>query len=1428
MEDTVYGQNEKIKRETGSCPVLAKSIADGGTDPQTHHRHKDDFVDYGGLAQHETYIKRMSFLKEHIAERLDGILLPDYQVEQIFHAQDYQGLRSLMDYFRMDQYIDFTSLEPSSVDEAPGHKNAYGWDNIRFKMQCNTPFYTDFDPVEYYTFAQTETYRRYGKHKDVSYHSLYDFSNFGRKKLELKWIMHPSMNHVWEDDQFVNRHNVAKGGTQYSKPEIPLSPRQATFSFQGMATIAFALFFEWWTGRAPPDQLISIYKPFWIRSLNYPELRSRYGRYDAVNFYSQALRLDFWHFVVDSPIFQHLSNYSHRTGWYDRDEHEETFSTIVTRVMPALVSFCAKTAYDIVNKFRADVSFREMYKSSKTKFIHEWVRLHGGENKMKAYDQSPERQNEGERPWPAETEEEPDPRQLTVTYYKRVDYCKEYQYADESQIPPSCLAKNIPEDRGTEAEEFPGSIPEDFPDSGLLTRANFTHTGRLMDYIDLYSANRDPARFKGPNTFNMQRDDWMHNVAWGSPLWAYYKSASNTDPNCGPDNQTACIDTDPEVLAYNANGEYILDMDKAMRIRKRWCPAYFHSRIIIQDLVDLYLKKIEEEEAAAAAAAAPACVNRALEAMERFGVPLFNQKPTADPCTWAMARIDTRLGRGSGCAKHGLPTGMCCYTCAQEGLIDSQDYTNTMRMVVLRNMREEVFTQLTPPEWNYFLLTQKYYDDESSLSVTIVGVNKPYVGARSILEYYTLQVAGFNPPSHRHFGVRYENNTDVFVPLEAGNQMQLLNMNPQVNNGVVQPDDDALWADFAHFIWDNDSAVTPIRRAFVDFRYPNVFPIDTVYSISPERVGENLPLLNSFGNVWDLCQLIQSRCYHKNQQFASVNECMDYMKLRPDHKLGYCPIFAGDTKACRFMHSILAQDILDPDVHCWHMGPQMADPFGRVKCSDDDCGKERQGPLSCNGQGCEGQYMHSGELVEWLLTCFYLIAFLWTLIVLYHIRKRLREIKQSTKMSEKLHEEKQNVLRAMAIAITLFWSFLIQLIIQVIVHASKWSFLWRPPPLASLEQRLDEISDPGMRFREYSYVGGDAFDGQHSEGVFGAMNLYIASHLTWCLMFIAFETMCLILEWTGYAYYFASDKGGFLRSFLPMVGRIVFVVFCSLAFTMPPSAMSGLLFIVGITQVGHPEMIMQSFNAAGINPEPADTGKQASPSDEMASTAGMTQADPTVTSHRVTTGLRRRHKIQRQASIFHRPSVVNQVNAFLTTTPQDDQLTWVDLISGGVERMSAVGVCLHHMSMICVYLGYSLNILFTPQRILYLGVRLVIFLVLVQHLIFQLVGATFFGISGLIISEYLFQHYSISYMGECGSTLLTTSIFKLMLSHYLMLPLIVRGALKALIKTDGRSGFQILRFRFRKQRTNHGKAVSVDPPSVVSAAATPSPHRDNV
>lgn len=53
--------------------------------------------------------------------------------------------------------------------------------------------------------------------------------------------------------------------------------------------------------------------------------------------------------------------------------------------------------------------------------------------------------------------------------------------------------------------------------------------------------------------------------------------------------------------------------------------------------------------------------------------------------------------------------------------------------------------------------------------------------------------------------------------------------------------------------------------------------------------------------------MLQERCYGKNRQYESLMDCITYMKKVPEHKMGWCPTFAGNTLSCRWMHSILAQ-----------------------------------------------------------------------------------------------------------------------------------------------------------------------------------------------------------------------------------------------------------------------------------------------------------------------------------------------------------------------------------------------------------------------------------------------------------------------------------------------------------------------------------------
>ena len=111
-------------------------------------------------------------------------------------------------------------------------------------------------------------------------------------------------------------------------------------------------------------------------------------------------------------------------------------------------------------------------------------------------------------------------------------------------------------------------------------------------------------------------------------------------------------------------------------------------------------------------------------------------------------------------------------------------------------------------------------------------------------------------------------------------------------------------------------------------------------------------------------------------------------------------------------------------------------------------------------------------------------------------------------------------------------------------------------------------------------------------------NGFIANHLVYFLMFTGFEIMCVTTEWVGYEYHFHCETHNKLSRYLPLIGHSVFVVFVSLAYMLPPSAMSGIVFLVGITQLGYPEMIMRSFNAAGLVVEDLCDGEEEESNEE--------------------------------------------------------------------------------------------------------------------------------------------------------------------------------------------------------------------------------------
>lgn len=157
-------------------------------------------------------------------------------------------------------------------------------------------------------------------------------------------------------------------------------------------------------------------------------------------------------------------------------------------------------AEQIIKRFRTDTALRALYRQHPRKFLHEWLRLRGGAQPVYALST--------------------EPQQYHVTY-------------------------------------------QDLKD-GMKTKATTINVNdRFHQRLDPVSANRDPSRFRAPNTFDPNRTDWMHGLSVASiPLWHYYKSAAG--------------DTVGDQLEVDANGAHTYAADYAKPARlKNWCSGYW-------------------------------------------------------------------------------------------------------------------------------------------------------------------------------------------------------------------------------------------------------------------------------------------------------------------------------------------------------------------------------------------------------------------------------------------------------------------------------------------------------------------------------------------------------------------------------------------------------------------------------------------------------------------------------------------------------------------------------------------------------------------------------------------------------------------------------------------------------------------------------------
>lgn len=303
-------------------------------------------------------------------------------------------------------------------------------------------------------------------------------------------------------------------------------------------------------------------------------------------------------------------------------------------------------------------------------------------------------------------------------------------------------------------------------------------TGRIyagaeqLERFALYAANRDPAAFKKPNTFDPNRTEWGESLAFGAPL--------------------------KEVFYTETDGTDAFDATKATRASTTaefYCAGFYLAKELAKKIIGLM---IDSQEGAYAAMKEEATDNEN-EVLRHFGpgriyahkIDLGGALGEVEYsiCENAIARVDARYSKGVGCQYW---KGICRKTCAElavPGAIDSVRYTQLVRMLMLRTMWfSDQFSKTGVATYKYFLATQRYWNADSIVEVTPTGKSNYYKGPESIMEYYSLQNKAFNPESYREAVSEWSLITHEHPRwgkgLAGGKRLQSWNFDPAWTLGV--------------------------------------------------------------------------------------------------------------------------------------------------------------------------------------------------------------------------------------------------------------------------------------------------------------------------------------------------------------------------------------------------------------------------------------------------------------------------------------------------------------------------------------------------------------------------------------------------------------------------------------------------------------------
>lgn len=277
-------------------------------------------------------------------------------------------------------------------------------------------------------------------------------------------------------------------------------------------------------------------------------------------------------------------------------------------------------------------------------------------------------------------------------------------------------------------------------------------------------------------------------------------------------------------------------------------------------------------------------------------------------CEFLIGVTDASAGVGAGCALFGQ---LCCATCATIASNEvSLGYITEYRYWLLTIFMGEAFT-LEKSEYNNFVANQRYFDQNSIVTVPVAGV---YTGPSNIIEYFLVQNPHYT--DGRHF------------------------IDPSIVADITLLEFSETYVEFTYLATEPNYYISnaPFSRLQAHFKIEFTDAHDRIMdSLIVDFVDSDVQaMVESFGSNAELCAQIQSICTGRYAQFADQAACEDYLDGLPLTREG-CPKLKGPTRSCRWTHAILAQPELRPEVHCYHVGPELQDPFGQVKCSIADC-----------------------------------------------------------------------------------------------------------------------------------------------------------------------------------------------------------------------------------------------------------------------------------------------------------------------------------------------------------------------------------------------------------------------------------------------------------------------------------------------------------